>query len=241
MKRAISLPTAAVVVAGLAAVAEPAQAQVYLRADAGYGWNTSANLKDRNGSGDFNCTVCSADTLTEVGASPVVGGGIGYRFSDLLRADVSVGYRGWSQLNQTNGAGTKFKSDIRSLSVMATGYVDLPVEWHGVRPYVGAGIGWANNRMGTITQTFDSSFGSESDPSGSHNSLAWLATAGLSVAVSGPWSIDLAYRYVDLGKIKTEAGTSALTFGAVTMPLATNGVMGDLSTNEVLLSVRYTF
>ncbi len=237
---ALSL-SAALFTAGLA------QAQVYLRGDAGYGWARSAGITDTHGADDPYCVICVAESLDHIGGAPALGLGVGYRLNDLLRGDVTATYRGRFNLRQTDANGTNFSSTIQSWSVLAMAYVDVPVDWQGIRPFVGAGIGWANNRMGTLQQTFAGGHGAESNPSGSRNNFAWALTAGVAVPLStlwqpaAGWTVDLSYRYADLGRAGTNPGTSTLTFGSQSYPLQTSGVTGNLRVNEALASLRYQF
>lgn len=224
-----------------------AQAQVYLRGDAGYGWARGAGISDTHGADDPYCVICVAESLNDIGGAKALGLGVGYRLNDLLRGDVTTTYRGSFSLNDTDGNGTRFTSHIQSWSVMATAYVDVPVDWRGIRPFVGAGIGWANNRMNALQQTFSGGHGSEANPSGSRNNFAWALTAGVGVPLStlwpqaAGWTVDVAYRYADLGEVGTNQGTSTLTFGSQSYPLQTSGVTGHLRVNEALASLRYQF
>lgn len=228
-------------------MAGSAQAQVYLRGDAGYGWARGAGITDTYGAADPYCVICVSESLNHVGGAKTLGLGVGYRLNDLLRGDVTGTYRGRFDLKQTDGNGTSFAATIQSWSVMAMAYVDVPVEWRGIRPFVGAGIGWANNRMSALQQNFEGGYGSESNPSGGRNNLAWALTAGVGVPVSAlwpqaaGWTVDIAYRYADLGRAGTNPGTSTLTFGSESYPLQTSGVTGHLRVNEALASLRYQF
>lgn len=221
-----------------------ARAQVYLRADLGASWARSADIKDR--SGGPACVICSGSTLNDIGRSAAFGLGAGYRLNDLLRGDVTVAYRGGYRLSATDAQATSYRADISSWSVMASGYVDLPVDVAGIRPFVGGGIGWAHNRMGGISQGWAAGplnpAGNESDPSGSRNSFAWQVTTGVTIPITSGLVAELAYRYADLGKIGTNAGNStvgyATGFGYV---VPTGGVEGRLRTNEAMVSLRYSF
>ena len=71
-------------------------------------------------------------------------------------------------------------------------------------PFVGAGIGVAHTRIGKTTMTFPET--TTTVPGGSRTELAWMATAGLAVALEERVTLDLAWRYSDLGKIRTPRG-----------------------------------
>ncbi len=228
----------------VAAAPALAQAQVYLRADLGASWARSADIKDR--SAGPACVICSGSTLNDIGHSAAFGLGAGYRLNELLRGDVTLAYRGGYRLSAGDTQGTAYRADITSWSVMASGYVDLPVDVLGIRPFVGGGIGWAHNRMGGISQSWAAGAlnpaGGESDPSGSRNSFAWALTTGVTIPVMSGLVAEVAYRYVDLGKVGTNAGNSTVGyangFGYV---VPTGGVEGRLRANEAMVSLRYSF
>lgn len=104
-----------------------------------------------------------------------VGGGFGYRFNDVLRADVTYTYAGKYKI----GGGT----DLSASTLMGNVYFDLPLHDWPVRPYLGAGLGygWATYSPG-------------SDDSG----LAAAFMAGLSWNVSPNLVIDTGYRFRDI-------------------------------------------
>jgi opacity protein-like surface antigen len=103
---------------------------VYFRFDAGYSMSTGADLKDADFAnsgiicGDAACA--SPGKLNDVGGGLVLGLGIGYRFSESLRGDITFGYR-FSRLNDTDASApaTRFKADVSSLTAMANGYYDF--------------------------------------------------------------------------------------------------------------------
>ncbi len=212
-----------------AAMAQPVQAQMYWRFDAGWSGANNADFKDN----DFNNTgnICSdpgctqSGTVNKVGGSPIIGAGLGYRFSGNLRGDATLAYRGFYNLNEFKGDAT-YQADIKSMAFMVNGYYDFSAG--GVRPYIGAGIGWARNETERLTQDFG--FGFANTFSGAtKNNTAFALMAGVSIPYSG-WTMDVGYRYIDLGKFGT--GTVA-AFGI------TGGHTGKLSAHEFTLGVRF--
>lgn len=221
-----------------------ARAQVYLHADLGASWARSADIRDR--STGPACVICSGSTLDDVGRSAAFGLGAGYRLNDLLRGDVTVAYRDGYRLGATDSQNTAYRADISSWSVMASGYVDLPVDLAGIRPFVGGGVGWARNRMGGISQSWAAGApypaGGESDPSGTRNNFAWQLTAGVTIPIRSGLTADLAYRYADLGKVGTAAGNSTVGYtSGFGYAVPTGGVEGRLTANEAMVSLRYSF
>jgi opacity protein-like surface antigen len=126
MKAFKTLVLAGCVAAGFAASAQAADLDqsavatgLYLRADAGWSFL------------DWTGGTLSNDN------APTIGGGVGYRFSDYLRADLRGDWAG----NYTVAPG----SDMSISSVLGNAYLDWPTGT-AFTPYVGvgAGYGWAN-------------------------------------------------------------------------------------------------
>ncbi len=99
-------------------------------------------------------------------------------------------------------------AELSSLSGMLAGFLDLAArERPGagpLTPFIGAGIGVAHARIGETTMTFPST--TTTVPGGSRVNLTWMATAGFAVALNERLSLDVAWRYTDLGEIRTARG-----------------------------------
>jgi opacity protein-like surface antigen len=140
--------------------------------------------------------------------------GVGYKFNDWFRADVTGEYRGKANFHGsdntsfTGGVGVDNYSGSKSeWVVMANGYVDLGT-WWCITPYVGAGIGMADIKISgfrddgfTYTPGLNNSTAYAAD--GSKWNFAWSLQAGLTYQVTRSMAIDLGYRYLDLGNATT--------------------------------------
>lgn len=136
--------------AGVIAPAPPALGNWYVRGDVGLG------IFDGQGSDEA-----------------FTGGiGIGYRWSDLLRTDVTVDYTG--EYDLSGGV------DAEAYTVLANAYVDFNLGPAWFKPYIGAGIGYG-----------DVEFSGRSDDDG----FAYAGYAGLSFDVSPRTELDVGYRY----------------------------------------------
>ncbi len=133
-----------------------------------------------------------------------IGGGIGYSITKHLRADLTADYWARSRFTgSTTGVcggviGPCTSTDTSSytaLLLMANAYVDIGT-WHGITPYVGAGIGgayvqWAdlNNTAGGVTVVH----------AGSKNwRFAYALMAGASYCLTERLELDAGYRYTRL-------------------------------------------
>lgn len=193
----------------------------YLRLDSG--WSFS-----RDAGGDFD---------TDVGNSYVVGGGAGYRFNDYLRADVTIGYRGGYDIDASQSvSGSTFavNGDVSSLTGMVNAYVDV-AKFGMFRPYVGGGIGVSRNKVSNLSASYLGVTGSVNDHS--ETSFAWQASAGVGVEVAPNVTVDVGYRYVDLGSMKTG---DTVTIGGTSFGGAGSSD-GDLRAHELQIGLRYNF
>jgi len=152
------------------------------------------------------------------------GGGVGYQFNGFLRGDITGGYRGGSRISFSDSfnafaadgsqifdsQGNPYKSinfyngNISSVVVMANGYIDLGT-WYGVTPFVGGGVGYAFHKMSGFHDVGagGATGGFGVAPDKHSNSFAWAAHAGLAYAVTPNLSLELAYRYMNLGTVKS--------------------------------------
>ena len=212
------------------ATAAPAQAQMYWRFDVG--WSAPVDNADIKDNDFYNTGVIWGDptgtqpgTLNNIDGSLVIGAGVGYRFTSGLRGDVTLAYRGMYSLNDST-----FEADysmrITSTTLMVNGYYDFTAG--GVRPYVGAGIGWARNETDPLIQDFRFGFANTFSGATTTNTAVALMV-GVGIPYSGG-ALDIGYRYVDLGKFET--GTAA-AFGI------TGGQTGKLTAQEITFGFRF--
>lgn len=216
---------------------------LYLRGEAGYFWSRPADIGDRAAWNGPSCVICTGGSLDDVGNGGMIGGGLGWRFNDWLRAEATVAYRGGLQLKDSDNSGYSYRSDIHSTAGMVSLLVDAPWRLGPLQPFAGAGVGIAHNSMSHISQsaTFSGVPVSENDPGGSSTGFAWQATVGLAWPVMPNLTAELAWRYVDLGKLRTSAGTSQFTVGTASVAVPTGGVEGNLRGQEALLALRWSF
>jgi|SRR3974390_480764 len=193
----------------------------YLRGDIGFSNQSVDSLYSDNYIGYASVV----NTNKSFDAAPLFGLGIGYHFNNWLRFDVTGEYRGKANFHGLDiGAfpsgspfGVGFAPDryIGSKSewtFLLNGYVDLGT-WYNITPFVGAGIGYSRNTIsdfgdvGIACQgsaaacTADTNFAT-----GSKWDFAWALHAGLAYEVSKNFTVELAYRYIDLGNAITGTG-----------------------------------
>ena len=252
----VALSSVAVSPAAVLAESEEQARGPYLRLGAGVQWPESSALKDQRCSSTsppalFGCG--SGDDGRSLGAyggfdqAPVVDAAIGYRWTSWLRTEALLH---WSpQLNvsaQSNflGAGSNqpVSASGNGLAGFGVLYVDGP-SLATVRPFIGAGLGAARTSLSDVTYRFPaiSSDAVTVTSGGRSTSFAYLLTAGVSIPVSERLDLDLAYRWTDLGTVKTNAGSAKLVRPAGRSKLAIAGTEIDLQTQAAVASLRFRF
>ncbi len=155
--------------------------------------------------------------LSETGDAGIVGIGAGYHINEWVRSDLTIGYRGWGHVNMK--ADTQSKTDVWSVPVLANFYLTVPVNQQ-FSIYGMGGLGMAWNKTDNMR-----------DAKGATKSnFAWTAGAGIEYALSPCMSLDLGYRYTDLGqaRVKTRDGYTGKS-------------KQDMRANDVKLTARYYF
>ena len=107
----------------------------YVRLDTGASFSTNAEQ----------------DVGNSVGTAAILGGGVGYRFNQYIRADVTLSYRDGYQVNSSKvmeGLTYFTKGNVYSLAGLANAYVE-PFQFGIIRPYIGGGVGFAATRSAT--------------------------------------------------------------------------------------------
>jgi opacity protein-like surface antigen len=199
----------------------PAEAQFngwYLRGDAGAGFNATApELRTAPGpiaAGDVEGFIppdpteeFSATKLSPFGMIDIGGG---YQLNGWLRADATLEYRTGARLQSRYALaesasptlsgpaqyGDLYRAGVASFVGLVNGYANLGT-WYGFSPFVGAGIGFADNRVSSFA---GQGFGYAS---GSKTGFAVALMAGVDFDVTPNIKLELGYRYLNYGPITT--------------------------------------
>lgn len=180
--------------------------------------------------------------------------GVGYQFNNWFRMDVTGEYRSRVQFSGTDYANINFGGGLGILPIgdtyrggysswvgMINAYADLGT-WWCITPFVGVGVGGAYNTFSgfsditTVNLGGGTSSGLYQATSASKLDLAWALHAGLAYRVNQNMTVELAYRYLNLGSGVTGSGASF--DGTVT-----NGrpfQFHDLTSHDIRLGVRWT-
>jgi opacity protein-like surface antigen len=179
-------------------------------------------------------------------AAPTFGLGIGYKYSNWLRFDGTIEYRGkagFHALDRYDDAvncapGNVCTNDYSGAKSEWVGlfntYLDLGT-WRSLTPFVGFGIGTTYTQIHHFRDTNVITGGGGYARAAGTWDLAWAVYAGFSFDVTPNLAIEFAYRYLDLGDAQT--GTLLnLTGTCVTCsPMKFKG----LSSHDLKLGLRW--
>lgn len=222
----------------------------YLRGDIGFSnqrVDRLNNVLDRN-----NTSSIQNNNFNTAG---IFGLGVGYRVNNWFRADVTGEYRGNSQFNGTDritypgGVGIDtYHATKNEWVVLANAYVDLGT-WWCITPFIGAGVGGARVAINGFTDAGIANQGAGALPGLAYAdnvskwNLAWAVHAGLAYKVTPNFTVELAYRYLDMGDgltgdLRTFDGSGVNTINPMTFKNITShdlklGVRWDLTSPQV--------
>jgi opacity protein-like surface antigen len=189
----------------------------YLRADIGWGFAGDPSVSESGAEYGASDLSYSALSDRQSGANDVFHGsiGAGTYWSSRFRTDVTLDFRGAQDIDATATytdpgpiVGTaRERISLRGTVGMFNAYWDLAPRG-GVSPYIGAGVGFVYNQINrnhTVIEDNAGVFTTVSSASGSDNNLGLAAAlmAGVSVAWSHTWVLDIGYRalYMDGGEV----------------------------------------
>ena len=231
----------------------------YLRGGIGLDWPGDAAFTDTDCSSTVPAALYGCGTggdgapyrsAGRFGTVPAVELGLGYE-TGAIRFEALVEYRPrYTFEGRANFLAPDRRQDVSaklsSVSGMLAGFVDLAAlglpKPGPFAPFLGAGIGAAHTRIGKTSMTFPAT--TTSVPGGSRTGLAWMATAGVAVALDERVTLDLAWRYSDLGEIRAPRGPGRVVWrdgSREPLPLDLAPTKARLRGHGVRLSLRYAF
>src|SRR3982075_1318203 len=158
-------------------------------------------------------TLLSLNQNTGFDTAGIFGVGVGYQFNNWYRADVTGQYRGKSNFHGSDvfvfsnarvpskGADTYTASKSEWLA-LANAYVDLGT-WWSVTPFIGAGVGFSRNTISSYVDTNTPTGGVAIAPSASKWNFEWALPPDVAYRVPPSFTVELGYRYVNLGDAAT--------------------------------------
>ncbi len=188
----------------------------------------------------------------EFDSSPLFGVGIGYKFNNWFRMDATAEYRGGASFHgfdtytfDDGGTPVTRMNDYRAVKsewlFMANAYVDLGT-WYAVTPFVGAGVGMSRNTISAF-RDMDPTSGTTFGPAAAYANdaskwqFAWALHAGLAYQVTPNFTIELAYRYLNLGDGKSGDLIGFDGTNTINNPMH----FKDITSHDIKLGVRWMF
>lgn len=180
-------------------------------------------------------------------SAPFFGLGIGYRHNNWFRWDITGEYRGKASFRALDRYETTDDADPTTFDgtndysgkksewlLMWNAYLDLGT-WKNITPFVGAGIGASRNTISHFRDVDVTNAAVAFASTDSKWELAWALHAGLAYEVTPNFTIELAYRYLDLGDGRT--GMLRTFAGACTLcqPVQFKGI----TSHDAKLGVRW--
>jgi opacity protein-like surface antigen len=192
----------------------------YLRGDIGFSNQRVDRLNNVLDAGNT-----TSDQRLSFNTAGIFGLGVGYQINHWFRVDVTGEYRGNSDFVGTDhitypgGVGMDTYHATKSEWVaLANAYVDLGT-WWSITPFIGAGVGGARISIANFTDAGIANNGGGALPGLAFGdnvakwNLAWALHAGVAYKVTPNFTVELAYRYLDMGDgltgdLKTFDGTN---------------------------------
>lgn len=224
----------------------------------GFGGSPDLGFYDRVDTGySFSRKLSSDFNNQDAGKSYIAGAGVGYQFTPNLRSDLTIGYRGnyKNSSTTTNPLGTfdsggnplslvtSSSMPVTAVPVLLSGYVDVG-KFGAFTPYVGGGLGFSVNRTGKTNIANQTSsllgvfpFNTGTLGGTTRTAFAWQFGAGTSIDIYNNIKLDVGYRYLNMGTIKTK-DTATFSDGTVVSGLTSRST---LAANEVQVGLRIGF
>ncbi len=197
----------AAVVGTLAVLTGPLAAQTsgfYVRGDVGIALGTASNEFD-TAPGAYNESLGNNFIWGKPDPGVMLDAGVGYRFAPFLRFEGSIGYIPSMAFNGTfnDPPSSTTRTNIGAVVGLASAYIDFAGLFGrlpgNIQPFILGGAGFAtvingpesDYRNGQYANTFSGM---------TVTNVAWTAGAGVGVPISSRLTLDLTYRYLDLGQ-----------------------------------------
>ena len=252
---------AALVAAGMSAVSGAATAgDLYVRGGIGLERPADAVFTDRNCASTSPVALYGCGRGSDgapyrsrggFGTAPALEAGLGYVAGPAARLEVLVEYRppfafeGRANFLAPERRQT-VRADLSSVSAMLAGFLDLPglglPSLGPFDPFIGVGAGIARTRIGETRMMFPRT--TTIVPGAHRTGFAWMVTAGLATALSERATVELAWRYSDLGAVHTGRGEGRVVWrdgSREPLVLDLAATRAKLRSHGLRLSVRYAF
>jgi opacity protein-like surface antigen len=176
------------------------------------------------------------------------GVGVGYQFNNWFRADITGEYRSkvsfngtdFFQFNPGGGLADAYHGGYQSWVGLVNAYADLGT-WWCLTPFIGAGVGAATIKTNAFSDVatfpaFDGRTSSFVADGATKTNFAWALHAGVAYKVTNNFTVELAYRYLDMGT----AGHGQGHFFDGTPTGISTFQFRDMTSQDLKIGVRWT-
>ena len=190
-------------------------------------------------------------SLGDFGTRTGLGLGIGYaaafstRFEVLMEDHPRFAFEGHANFLESTRQ-QSVSAALSSLSGLLTAYVDLPrlglPRLGPFSPFIGSGVGVARLELDDTRMTFPKT--TTLVPGARRVNLAWILMTGVATSLSEAVTLDLAWRYTDLGDVETGRAKGQVVWrDGSREPLALDlaATRAKLTSHGLQLSLRYAF
>jgi opacity protein-like surface antigen len=188
--------------------------------------------------GDFGQTI-----LLEVG--------LGVEVTDYLRIEAIFDYRPDFVFDGnanflSSGANQPVSGEVKQIGMMAFVHLE-PLSALGIvtpiRPFIGAGAGASRNKIGEMTYEFPALKQPRYSlmPGGVATSFAWSAVGGVAYDVADRLTLEVSYRYSNLGEVRTDEGILFIQRSSGTREIPIAATTAELTDQSIALSLRWCF
>ena len=192
----------------------------YLGAEGVYSFS-SLTSGGYNTEGGFNNTGTDADNVFRGGAH------LGLEFAGVISLDFGFHYRGGLAYTTDSFVDSfdhyYYETDFDAYGFMFSVFVS-PFPDYIISPYIGAGIGAAMAKMTTDDTVVEGSI--------DQTNLAWQLEAGLELQFTNNFSLNVGYRYLNMGSYDAPLSCAGLDAGNFT---------GDVKAHEIVAGFRIKF
>jgi len=145
------------------------------------------------------------------GSFPLIEAGVGYQFTDSIRADLLIDYYFLFRSNETstnyNNDLYKITSKTKADTLMLNVYKDVGT-YGKITPFVGGGIGITELKESAngyaVSQEDNVHYSLDAKSKKATNRFAYKLTAGVDIKISNNVMGEISYNYFNLGNNKTK-------------------------------------
>ena len=187
----------------------------------------------------------------DFGTMPAFELGMGYRVSPLLRLEAGLAYRPSVSFDgEANfldpDRRQEVSVDVSSISAMLSAYLDLPAlgmpRLGPFGPFVGGGVGVS--RIATDETYMEFPKTRTIVPGGHRTDFAWMLALGLAMSAGERATLELAWRYTDVGTVETGRGAGRVVWRDASrdpLPLELAETRANFRSHGLHVALRYAF